>query len=137
MTDFFYPEMRIMQHPQWPYITQSILNGIVTLFFLSGVVEFVCAQAPYNMRGLLTGYITFITVIPTLFGVLILHIFKLECTMPSCTVIRTSISMVLSLVGFILYCVLARWYKTRVRDEDYSPHRVIEEVYDRYLSQVR
>ena len=134
MTDFFYPEMRVLQQPQWPHIVYSILNGIVTLFFLSGVVEFVCAQAPYNTRGLLTGYITFITV--TLFGVLILHTFKLECTMPSCTVIRASISMVLSLVGFILYCVLGRWYKMRVRDEDYSPHRVIEEVYDRYLSQV-
>ena len=137
MTDFFYPELRILQQPQWPYIAQSILNGIVTLLFLSGVLEFVCAQAPYNMRGLLTGYISFIITISMSFGVLIFYIFKRECTMPSCAVIRASISMVLSLVGFILYCVLARWYKMRVRDEDYSPHRVIEEVYDRYLSQVR
>ena len=137
MTDFFYPEMRILQQPQWPHIVYSILNGIVTLFFLSGVVEFVCAQAPYNMRGLLTGYISFIIAIPMSFGLLIFYIFKLKCTMPSCTVIHASISMFLSLVGFILYCVLARWYKMRVRDEDYSPHRVIEEVYDRYLSQVR
>ncbi len=29
---------------------------------------------------------------------------------------------------------LARWYKRRVRDEDYNAHRVVEEVYDRYLS---
>ena len=137
MTDFFYPEIRILQQPQWPHIVYSILNGIVTLFFLSGVVEFVCAQAPYNMRGLLTGYISFIISISMPFGVLIFYIFKLECTIPSCAVIRASISMFLSLVGFIMYCVLARWYKMRVRDEDYSPHRVIEEVYDRYLSQVR
>ena len=137
MTDFFYPELRILQQPQWPYIVYSILNGIVTLFFLSGVVEFVCAQAPYNMRGLLTGYISFITTISMSFGVLIFYIFELECTIPSCTVIHGSISMFLSLVGFILYCVLARWYKMRVRDEDYSPQRVIEEVYDRYLSQVQ
>ena len=39
----------------------------------------------------------------------------------------------MSLLGFVLYCLLARWYKRRVRDEDYNAHRVVEEVYDRYL----
>ena len=38
------------------------------------------------------------------------------------------------LIGFILYCFVARWYKVRVRDEEYSPQRVVEEVYDRYLT---
>ena len=43
-----------------------------------------------------------------------------------CVTIHGSISTVLSLVtvGFILYCVLACQYKMRVRDEDYSPHKV-------------
>ncbi len=40
----------------------------------------------------------------------------------------------ISLLGFILYCLLACWYKRRVRDEEYNSHRVVEEVYDRYLS---
>ncbi len=44
------------------------------------------------------------------------------------------IKAAMSLLGFILYCVLARWYKRRVRDEDYNAHRVVEEVYDRYLT---
>ena len=34
----------------------------------------------------------------------------------------------------ISFCVVAHWYKRRVRDEDYSPQRVVEEVYDRYLT---
>ena len=33
-----------------------------------------------------------------------------------------------------MFCVVAHWYKMRVRDEDYSPQRVVEEVYDRYLT---
>ena len=33
-----------------------------------------------------------------------------------------------------MFCVVARWYKMRVRDEDYSTQRVVEEVYDRYLT---
>ena len=40
----------------------------------------------------------------------------------------------ISLLGFILYCLLASWYKRRVRDEDYNAQTVVEEVYDRYLS---
>ncbi len=40
----------------------------------------------------------------------------------------------ISLLGFILYCLLASWYKRRVRDEEYNAQTVVEEVYDRYLS---
>ena len=134
--DHFHPEVRLLQEP-WPYIVYSILNGIAILFLSSGALEFVCAQSPYSMRGLMTGYTNFATFISLSLGLLVFFILKVECKMRSCSIIYGSISMVLSLVGFILYCVLARWYKMRVRDEDYSPHRVIEEVYDRYLSQVQ
>ena len=89
------------------------------------------------MRGLLTGYTNSVIILylSMAFGGFIYFIFDLKCTMPSRIVIHSSTSAALSLFGFILSCVLARWYKMRVRDEDYSPHRVIEEVYDRYLSQ--
>ncbi len=36
----------------------------------------------------------------------------------------------ISLLGFILFCVLARWYKRRVRGEDYNAQTVVEEVYN-------
>ncbi len=48
-----------------------------------------------------------------------------------------SILAALSAIGLVLYCLLARWYRRRVRDEDYNAHRVVEEVYDRYLSHVQ
>ncbi len=44
------------------------------------------------------------------------------------------IKAVMSLLGFVFYCLLARWYNRRVRDEEYNAHRVVEEVYDRYLN---
>ena len=50
---------------------------------------------------------------------------------------RSALSTGIELVGLILFCVLARWYKMRVRDEEYSPHRAMEEVYDQYLSPVQ
>ena len=35
--------------------------------------------------------------------------------------------------AFILFCVVAHWYKRRVREDVYSTQQVVEEVYDRYL----
>ncbi len=38
----------------------EFFSGIMFVVLLNGILEFVCAQSPYNMRGLLTGYMTFI-----------------------------------------------------------------------------
>ena len=106
----------------------------ITLSF-AGVIEFVCAQSPYNMRGLLTGCTVFVILSALSFGnELLLQFFAKAPNYIKPHVFSQSLSIAIGLLGFVLYCVLARWYKMRVRDEDYSPHRVIEEVYDRYLS---
>ena len=44
---------------QWPYNIHLILFGVNMTFLVNGLLEFVCAQSPYNMRGLLTGCATF------------------------------------------------------------------------------
>ena len=121
-------------HHYWPGINQ-ILSGIVVLFLIASVLEFVCAQSPYNMRGLLTGFAAFIIFSSVSLNSLVSGIVFQKQTYLYASIIYGSIQTGLSLVGFILHCVLAHWYKRRVRDEDYSPHRVVEEVYDRYLSQ--
>ena len=122
-----------------PYVWVSVIyigvfNGFLNVLLLNGIFEFVCAQSPYNMRGLLTGYMTFLTIVSFslnyLIGYLLLKLSKQYYVEPS-------ISTALSVIGLVLYCLLARWYKWRVRDEDYNAHRVVEEVYDRYLSHVQ
>ena len=120
----------------WPRINQ-ILSWVVTLFLMAAVLEFVCAQSPYNMRGMLPGFTTFIIFSSVSLNGLVSGIISQTQTYLYASIVYSSIQTGLSLVGFILHCVLARWYKRRVRDEDYSPHRVVEEVYDRYLSHVQ
>ena len=56
------------------------------------------------------------------------------CTQLWCYLFPYLVKIALAVVGFLLFCVVARWYKMRVRDEGYSPQRVVEEVYDRYLT---
>ena len=48
--------------------------------------------------------------------------------------IFSSFATVVTLVGFVLFCLLARWYKRRERDDIVSVHTLVEKVYDRYLS---
>ncbi len=107
------------------------LSGVF-VFIIMTFLEFVCAQSPYKMRGLLLGYVVFLYIISLTINITAAYI----CKKFSChSGILESVFTALSLVGFVVYCLLARWYKMRVRDEEYNVHRVVEEVYDRYLSQ--
>ena len=117
-------------------IVYSVSTGLLSPLFLCAVFELVPAQAPYNMRGLFSGYITLLISFSVTLGDSITSYFNNFCDGISCNknLILVAIKLALSLFGFILYCLLARWYKRRVRDDIFSPHRVVEEVYDRYLT---
>ena len=118
----------------WQDVILEVVAGLSSMVLLSAAFEFVCAQSPYNMRTLATGYSTMSFFFPILMGTLLHLSFDKFCTGSYCSVIRCSISTALGIVGFLLHCILARWYKRRVRDDIYSPQRLVEEVYDRYLS---
>ena len=88
------------------------------------------------MRGLLTGYSIVLHFASLGIGMLLFRITEtlLENYYENKDIILWLLAAALSLVGFILHYVFVRWYKLRVRDEDYDVPRVVEEVYDRYLS---
>ena len=113
-------------------------NGLLAQVLLTLVLEFMCAQSPYNMRGLLVSLVVPLAIFSTSFGWTLGQFFtgKIDstCTESWCSLVLISVKVILSLFGFLLFCIVARWYKMRVRDEDYSPQRVVEEVYDRYLT---
>ncbi len=119
----------------WIEIASSIISGFVYVSFLTNsILLFACAQSPYNMRGLLAGLALLLHVSSLGLGELLFNITVKLCDKCYYYIIYSSVMVVVTLFGFILYCLLARWYKRRVRDEEYDVHRVVEEVYDRYLS---
>ena len=119
---------------QWPYIVSCVMFGCITQFMLTKLLEFVCAQSPYHMRGLLTGYVVFVYLSALAAGNLLERNVVCPKSLSYCSVIRHATVTAVGLIGFIIYCLLARWYKMRVRDEAYNAHQVVEEIYDRYLS---
>ena len=118
----------------WQDIVLQLLKGLSTMFLLSSALEFACAQSPYNMRSLVIGYATLLFLSSLFLGTLLLAVFVRYCTGLYCPIIRNSIALSLAVIGLFLHCKLARWYKRRVRDDIYHPQRLVEEVYDRYLS---
>ena len=121
---------------QWiTQIFQQLTRGVLCQFVITLILEFMCAQSPYNMRGLLLS--TAVLLMLASSGAQISFRFYLTtklCTQPWCPLVPYSVQLALHTIGFLLFCVVARWYKKRVRDDSYFTQQVVEEVYDRYLT---
>ena len=117
-------------------VLHTVMSGILSQVLLTALLEFMCAQSPYHMRGLLVSFVVPLTGASYIVGIRVgLALKHSVCSTPvQCSLISFSVKTVTCFIGFLLFCVVARWYKMRVRDEDYSPQRVVEEVYDRYLT---
>ena len=114
------------------------MNGILGQVLLTSLLEFMSAQSPYNMRGLLLSSAMYFVIssfgLGSVIGQSSHHSLQSTCKQLWCSLVMISVKSVLCLIGFLLFCVVARWYKRRVRDDDYSTQQVVEEVYDRYLT---
>ena len=113
----------------------SLTLSTLTQYVVTLILEFMCAQSPYNMRGLMLS----LTVLLLLVSSGVQSVFNLYftteiCTQPWCPLVSYSIELALQIIGFLLFCIVAHWYKRRVRDDYYSAQQVVEEVYDRYLT---
>ena len=120
-------------HSNWFYTGYESLGFLTLYYLLVSVIEFICAQSPYSSRALLFGYTITIIMFSICIGGSINKGFSALCN-DNCHVIHDSVSIALAIVGLILHCILAHWYKRRVRDDIDTPHQWVEEVYDRYLS---
>ena len=110
-------------------------GGVLFQFIGTLIIEFVCAQSPYNMRGLLLSTVMILVIASSSVQVVIDVCFSVKvCAHQWCFLVSYSVKLTFHTVGFLLFCVVARWYKVRVRDENFSTQRVVEEVYDRYLT---
>ena len=118
----------------WLDVVLQAMTGLLVFIILSAVFEFVCAQSPYNMRALVTGYAALLIYSSLSVSYLLLSVFTKFRTDLYYSIVVNSITVALAVIGFLLHCILARWYKRRVREDIYNPHRLVEEVYDRYLS---
>ena len=113
------------------YTTDGLLGQMLMILLF----EFMSAQSPYNMRGL-SGSFALPLVLLSGFASSNIdqYLSNAISGRPWSSLVLFSVKAVLCLIAFLLFCVVARWYKRRVRDEEYFTQKVVEEVYDRYLT---
>lgn len=109
-------------------VIDSATDGLIDHALLTAIVEFIYAQSPYKMRGIFVAYFIVILILAVIIS-------RLISSFLETAFVAQSVKTVFCAIGFLLHCIIANWYKGRERDEVYAVQRVVEEVYDRYLSQ--
>ena len=125
----------------WMYVPSTMLIGLQYAVFFTTVTEFIVAQSPYGMKGLLIGSMWSLSVISLAIGTAVnlpwTYGWKSPFSSPSCGTYYYLFVTLLSVAGLVVYTVVARWYKRRERDEPENQQAMVEDVYDRYVGQER
>ena len=86
------------------------------------MLEFVCAQAPYNLRGLLVGLVLSVLLLTAsirggIYTTWKAGYQKYRPDSPSCGVWFYLFTTIATVFGCLVWCVVAKRYKNRERDE--------------------
>ena len=113
------------------FIPQHVLSALADMLLDIAVLEFICSQSPYSMKGLLLGIffsirslfqeIAVISVIP--FGT----VWKIESL--SCGSGFYAMYIVIGLFEFVLFSCVSKRYKYRDMNEPANEYRYAEEYY--------
>ncbi len=111
----------------------AILVGIQFIAFNAAALEFIFAQSPYNMKGLLSGFVIMVTNMASYLGDTFYfvwkHNWKDSSVGISCGTWYYLFTMLIGFVGLVLLVVVVRWYKERERDDIVNEQRFAEEYY--------
>ena len=128
-------------------IPPSLFLGVGPLILMTATFEFISAQSPQSMKGLLIGvffairglfqFLNSIIIIPLSLkhpwasGEMLEH-----PPVTNCGFVYLFSTCVVGLIGLILFSIAAKKYKYRARNvEDLFRQADVEEIYDRYITQ--
>ena len=111
-----------------------ITMAIGEMFIYVSAMEFICAQSPHGMRGLIIGILFMIYAMYVLPLTVLLYAFarKISETI-SCGTGYLLTVVAIGCMGFLLYIIAAKTYKERQRggQKDINPQAVVEQHYER------
>ena len=127
-------------------IPPNLLLGIGPLLVVATTFEFISAQSPQSMKGLLVGVFFAVRGLFQFLNSIIIIPLSLKQPWASermlehppvtnCGFVYLLLTCVSGLIGLILFSVAAKKYKYRRRDEGMFRQQDVEEIYDRYLPQ--
>ena len=112
-----------------------ILSGIARFLIFPAGVEFTIAQCPVQMRGMMVGVC--IASIGIGYAININVRYPFGCTND---VLCTSFKYYATKTGIVLlilivFVILAKYYKFRVRENEVNIHQIVDDHYQRYMEQ--
>ncbi len=133
-SEFYYsdPTINDVSIPAMLIIFSRCLYGISNMLLYTGLYEFVCAQSPPSMKGLLIGLSFAIKGIFQAIGSLILIPFGyFPPSFPNCGLWYYGINTLLSFFSLIVFIYYAKKYKYRQRDEICNIYQYAEDYYSK------
>ena len=134
----FYTGIPIPRSP-WYLIPVIVIMTVGELLVILPILEFVCAQAPYSMRGLMIGIVFMVYGVYVALGSALLAVFsggmKGKHILPSCGTWYFLTVILIGCVGTVLYIIAAKRYKKRQRggQVDINQQTVVEDHHERYI----
>jgi hypothetical protein len=127
-------------------IPPSLLLGLGPLMVIATTLEFISAQSPQSMKGLLVGVFFAIRGLFQFLNSIVIIPLSLKQPWASremiehppvtnCGFVYLALTSVTGLIGLILFSLAAKKYKYRTRDEGMFRQHYVEEIYDRYIDQ--
>ena len=127
-------------------IVPSLFLRIGPLLIIATTLEFISAQSPHSMKGVLIGIffsirglfqlLNSITIIPlSLKRPWAVGEMIEDPPVTNCGFVYLLLTFVVGLTGLIMFSLAAKRYTYRVRDEGEFRQYAIEEIYDRYITQ--
>ena len=122
--------------PLYWLVIPAIVNGVGQTLLLCSSLEFVMAQSPNRMRGVMIGLATVFLG----FGCLVLYglervLAHFSNVTPSCGFYYYLVLSILLIPSLVLFTIAAKRYKLRERDRHVNIQAIAEEHYERYLDQ--
>jgi dipeptide/tripeptide permease len=127
-------------------IPPSVLLGLGPFLVISTTLEFISAQSPQSMKGLLVGVFFAIRGLFQFLNSIVIIPLSLKQPWASremiehppvtnCGFVYLALTSVTGLIGLVLFSLAAKRYKYRTRNEGMFRQHDVEEIYDRYIDQ--
>ena len=134
------PAMDNLNLPSWTLIFPNLLSAIAIPLTYITILEFISAQSPHTMKGLLLGVFYAVRGLFTITGCALVFPFAnnlwlaREGRLFDCGLSYYTFNVVIGVVGLVVFCLTARWYQYRQREDRPYHHGYVEDCYQRYMS---
>ena len=113
-------------------IIPQVIQGLSSLLVFMTMLEFICAQAPHTMKGLLIGiWYAMLSIQYIIINIINTNLIKVDSTYQ--WTIYSGVKGFGIFVSLVFYSIVCKFYTYRERDEVINEQLMIEEQYEREL----